>query len=117
VAKPKDKQPWFKIYPKDWRGDANFRKCSTGVQGYGAGMLCVMRRVRDKAIAANDLQNGEAGGRPPNGPRGTSHRERNDGNGCVQVTLDFTTLWPGGFGEATGDVLPAQLRMQRDVSL
>jgi hypothetical protein len=42
VAKPKDKQPWFKFYPQDWRGDAKLRMCSIGARGLWAEMLCVM---------------------------------------------------------------------------
>lgn len=42
MAKPKDKQPWFKFYPQDWRGDAKLRMCSIGARGLWAEMLCVM---------------------------------------------------------------------------
>jgi uncharacterized protein (UPF0335 family) len=45
VAKPKDKQPWFKFYPQDWRGDAKLRMCSIGARGLWAEMLCVMHEA------------------------------------------------------------------------
>lgn len=45
MAKPKDKQPWFKFYPQDWRGDAKLRMCSIGARGLWAEMLCVMHEA------------------------------------------------------------------------
>jgi hypothetical protein len=45
VAKPKDKQPWFKFYPQDWRGDAELRSCSIGARGLWAEMLCIMHQA------------------------------------------------------------------------
>jgi hypothetical protein len=45
VAKPKDKQPWFKFYPQDWRGDAELRTCSIGARGLWVEMLCIMHQA------------------------------------------------------------------------
>lgn len=45
MAKPKDKQPWFKFYPQDWRGDAKLRMCSIGARGLWTEMLCVMHEA------------------------------------------------------------------------
>jgi hypothetical protein len=45
VAKPRDKQPWFKFYPQDWRGDAKLRTCSIAARGLWAEMLCVMHEA------------------------------------------------------------------------
>lgn len=45
MAKPKDKQPWFKFYPQDWRGDAKLRTCSIGARGLWAEMLCIMHEA------------------------------------------------------------------------
>jgi hypothetical protein len=45
MAKPKDKQPWFKFYPQDWRGDAKLRMCSIAARGLWAEMLCVMHEA------------------------------------------------------------------------
>lgn len=45
MAKPKDKQPWFKFYPSDWRGDAKLRMCSISARGLWTEMLCVMHEA------------------------------------------------------------------------
>lgn len=45
MAKTKDKQPWFKFYPSDWRGDAKLRMCSVAARGLWAEMLCVMHEA------------------------------------------------------------------------
>jgi hypothetical protein len=45
MAKPKDKQPWFKFYPQDWRGDAKLRMCSIGARGLWTEMLCLMHEA------------------------------------------------------------------------
>jgi hypothetical protein len=45
MAKPKDKQPWFKFYPQDWRGDAELRSCSIGARGLWVEMLCIMHQA------------------------------------------------------------------------
>jgi hypothetical protein len=63
VAKPKDKQPWFKFYPQDWRGDAKLRMCSIGARGLWAEMLCVMHEaepygylvISDRPVSARQM--------------------------------------------------------------
>lgn len=45
MAKPKEKQPWFKFYPQDWRGDEELRSCSIGARGLWVEMLCVMHKA------------------------------------------------------------------------
>ena len=57
MAKPKDKQPWFKFYPQDWRGDAKLRMCSIGARGLWAEMLCVMHEAEPYGYL---LSNGNA---------------------------------------------------------
>jgi len=42
VAKPKDKHPWFKFFPANWRGNTKLRLCSIGARGLWMEMLCIM---------------------------------------------------------------------------
>lgn len=39
------KQPWFKFYPTDWRGDAKLRMCSIAARGLWAEMICIMHEA------------------------------------------------------------------------
>jgi hypothetical protein len=57
MAKPKDKQPWFKFYPQDWRGDAKLRMCSIGARGLWAEMLCVMHEAEPYGYLLNNGKN------------------------------------------------------------
>lgn len=45
ASKDQKKQPWFKFYPSDWRGDAKLRMCSIAARGLWAEMLCVMHEA------------------------------------------------------------------------
>ncbi|MGY3607645.1 MULTISPECIES: hypothetical protein [unclassified Bradyrhizobium] len=45
TKKSDKKQPWFKFYPQDWRGDAKLRMCSIGARGLWVEMLCVMHEA------------------------------------------------------------------------
>lgn len=42
MAKPKDKHPWFKFFPANWRGNTKLRLCSIGARGLWMEMLCIM---------------------------------------------------------------------------
>jgi hypothetical protein len=42
VAKPKDKHPWFKFFPANWRGNTKLRLCTIGARGLWMEMLCIM---------------------------------------------------------------------------
>jgi hypothetical protein len=42
VAKPKDKHPWFKFFPANWRGNTKLRLCSVAARGLWMEMLCIM---------------------------------------------------------------------------
>lgn len=42
MAKPKDKHPWFKFFPANWRGSTKLRLCSVAARGLWMEMLCIM---------------------------------------------------------------------------
>lgn len=42
MSKDRQKQPWLKFYPADWRSDAALRMCSIGARGLWMEMLCIM---------------------------------------------------------------------------
>lgn len=57
------KQPWFKFFPADWRGDAGLRMCSRAARGTWIDMLTIMHqaepygelRVNGKAVDMHEL--------------------------------------------------------------
>lgn len=54
MAKPKDKQPWFKFFPANWRGNPELRLCSIGARGLWMEMLCLMHEAEPYGHLVNN---------------------------------------------------------------
>lgn len=56
------KEPWFKFYPSDWRGDPRLRMCSIGARGLWIEMIGLMHEATPyghlvvSAVAPTDAQ-------------------------------------------------------------
>lgn len=45
-----DRQPWFRFYAADWRGDANLRNCSLAARGLWADCMTLMHEAQPRGF-------------------------------------------------------------------